>query len=119
MGAHCAINCPGRCSAWKFHVKDDEVVWVDTCIRASTGSATSMTRSPVRACAVVPYRRWMNHPDRINYPMKRAEGAKRGEGKFERISWDEALDTGGQRSSKTSFARRTATRPCTCRTRPA
>ena len=26
---HCAINCPGRCSL-KFHVKDDEVVWVDT-----------------------------------------------------------------------------------------
>ena len=26
---HCAINCPGRCSL-KFHVKDDEVAWVDT-----------------------------------------------------------------------------------------
>ena len=34
---------------------------------------------------------WMYHPDRIKYPYKRV--GKRGEGKWERISWDEAMET--------------------------
>ncbi|TWH49019.1 molybdopterin-dependent oxidoreductase [Sporomusa sp. KB1] len=37
------------------------------------------------------YPTWVYHPDRILYPMKRA--GKKGEGNWERISWDEAYST--------------------------
>lgn len=83
---HCAINCPGRCSL-KFHVQDDEVVWVDTQTSSDAGFDEPQARACLRGRT---YRRWMNHPDRINYPMKRV--GKRGEAKFEQISWDEAIE---------------------------
>ena len=37
----------------------------------------------------VAYREYLYQPDRIMYPMKRA--GKKGEGKWERISWNEAF----------------------------
>lgn len=43
----------------------------------------------------------MYDPDRIPFPLKRAPGAKRGEGKWVRTSWDEALTTIGKKMSDT------------------
>ena len=86
---HCAINCPGRC-ALKFHVKDGEVLWVDTYSNPTNDLDDPQPRACLRGRS---YRRWMNNPDRINYPMKRVEGTKRGDGQYEQISWDEALQT--------------------------
>ena len=46
---------------------------------------------PTRACIRLRgAKEWMYHPDRVNFPLRRA-GA-RGEGKWERIPWDQALD---------------------------
>ncbi len=43
----------------------------------------------------------MYDPDRIPFPLKRAPGTKRGEGKWVRTSWDEALNTIGKKMSDT------------------
>ncbi|MFS7161458.1 selenate/tellurate reductase subunit YnfE [Serratia proteamaculans] len=82
----CSVNCGSRC-ALRLHVRDDEVYWVET---DNTG-LDEYGDHQVRACLCGrSIRRRMNHPDRLNYPMKRV--GKRGEGKFKRISWDEAYD---------------------------
>ncbi|KIM11552.1 MAG: twin-arginine translocation pathway signal protein [Sulfuricurvum sp. PC08-66] len=43
----------------------------------------------------------MYDPDRIPFPLKRAEGSKRGEGKWVRTTWDEALSTIGKKMHDT------------------
>ena len=67
---HCAINCPGRC-ALKLHIKDDELVRVETYATDTDDMDDVQPRACLRGRA---YRAWVNHPDRIYYPMKRVEG---------------------------------------------
>ncbi|MBW2144468.1 MAG: molybdopterin-dependent oxidoreductase [Deltaproteobacteria bacterium] len=75
-------DCGGRC-VLKVHVKDGVAIRVD----ADDGEEPQL-----RACARGrAMRRQMYSPDRLLFPQKRV--GLRGEGKFERISWDEALDT--------------------------
>lgn len=82
----CSVNCGSRC-ALRLHVRDDEVWRVETDNTGEDIYGNHQVRACLRGRSI---RRRMNHPDRLNYPMKRV--GKRGEGKFERISWDEALN---------------------------
>ncbi len=78
----CSHDCGGRC-VLKVHVRGGAVVHIET-----DGGTEPQLRACLRGRA---YRQRVHAPDRLKYPMKRV--GKRGEGKFERISWDEALDT--------------------------
>jgi anaerobic dimethyl sulfoxide reductase subunit A len=75
-------DCGGRC-VLKIHVKDGKAIRVET-----DDGEEPQIRACLRGRAM---RKQMHSPDRLLYPQKRA--GERGEGKFERISWDEALDT--------------------------
>lgn len=78
----CASHCGGACLL-KVHVKDGIIVRIET----DDGDEPQL-RACLRGRA---YRQRVYAPDRLKYPMRRT--GIRGEGKFERISWDEALDT--------------------------
>ena len=80
----CTCDCGGRCTL-KVHVKGGMIVRVEN---ADAASEVLHLRGCARGFA---YRQRVYGSDRLKYPMRRV-GA-RGEGKFERISWDEALDT--------------------------
>jgi anaerobic selenocysteine-containing dehydrogenase len=76
--------CCGRCSR-KARVEDGRVV--DWDLDLESGLPTEWC--PKKRGSYVP--EILNHPDRLKYPQKRVGG--KGEGRWERISWDEALDT--------------------------
>ena len=81
----CAVNCGGQCT-FRYHVKDGKIAYLET---DNTGDPEGLqSRACLRGRSI---RRWINSPDRLTNPMKRS--GKRGEGKFEQISWDEAIDT--------------------------
>ena len=78
----CPHDCPDTCSI-VAQVVDDRV------ISTKGDPAHPFTRGAL--CAkVIRYSERIYSPDRLLYPLRRV-GAK-GEGRFERISWDEALD---------------------------
>ncbi len=80
----CHVNCEGRC-ALRLHVKNDEVYRVETDNTGNDEYGDHQVRACLRGRSI---RRWINDENRLKYPLKRV--GKRGEGKFEQISWDEA-----------------------------
>ncbi|EIT7126720.1 molybdopterin-dependent oxidoreductase [Vibrio parahaemolyticus] len=78
------FDCGGKCDI-RTHVQGGKLVRISTIPDDEVVSEMPLMRACVRGRA---YRKFINHPNRLKYPMKRV--GKRGEGKFERISWDEA-----------------------------
>ena len=81
LGA-CAMDCPDTCS-WIVTVKDGRAV------RLEGDPGHPFTRG-VLCAKVNDYVAYAQSPDRLLYPMRRV--GPKGEGRFARISWDEALD---------------------------
>jgi len=73
----CIVSC-----GTLVHVRDNKVVQVtpDPDHRLSRGFSCERLKYAVK---------WLYHPDQLHHPLKRA--GKRGEGKWRRISWEQAI----------------------------
>jgi len=79
----CPHDCPDTCSM-QFHVKDGALLSV------SGNPDHPMTRGGL-CVKLKDYEKRHYHPNRLLYPMKRV--GPKGSHQFERITWNEALDT--------------------------
>jgi anaerobic selenocysteine-containing dehydrogenase len=79
--AACPHDCPDTC-ALEVHVKDGVALKV-------TGAADHGPTAGVLCTKVARYTERTYHPERLLHPMRRI--GKKGEGRFERISWEEAV----------------------------
>ena len=87
----CHVNCGSRCPL-KAYVKDGTVVRVGIDDEGSDEFAPGkiyQMRSCVRGRTG---RQRIYNETRVQRPLKRVEGTKRGEGIYEEISWEEAID---------------------------
>ena len=78
------FDCGGKCDI-RAHIKNGALTQITTRPDDDIDEFMPMMRGCVRGRG---YRRFVNNPERLKYPMKRV--GKRGEGKFKRISWEEA-----------------------------
>ena len=75
----CCHDCGGRC-VLRAHVKDGKIIRFET-----DNGPNPQIRACLRGRA---YRQRLYSPHRLKHPLRRI--GERGEGRFERISWDEA-----------------------------
>ena len=86
----CHVNCGSRCPL-KLYVKDGTVVRVGNDNDGTDDFGPDQLyqmRSCVRGRTV---RQVIYNEGRLQKPLKRVEGTKRGEGAYEEISWDQAI----------------------------
>ncbi|MBA5776684.1 molybdopterin oxidoreductase family protein [Stappia sp. F7233] len=79
----CPHDCPSTCAL-------DVEVLEDGRIGRVRGSSDNLYTAGVICAKVARYAERLYHPDRVLHPLKRV--GRKGEGRFERVSWDEALD---------------------------
>ncbi len=79
---NCCQGCHCECGVL-VHVRDGKVVRIEGDPEHPMNRGYTCVNGRAQPQVV-------HHPDRLKYPMRRV--GERGEGKWERISWDEALD---------------------------
>lgn len=94
VSSTCPMDCPDTCAL--------EVTVEDGRVTAIGGAAAHPTTQGFICSKVSRFHRRLDHPDRLLHPLRRT-GAK-GEGRFERISWDEALSEVAERLRQTAEA---------------
>jgi anaerobic selenocysteine-containing dehydrogenase len=77
----CPHDCPDTC-ALEVHVRDGVALKV-------TGSASHGPTAGVLCTKVARYTERTYHPNRLLHPLRRI--GRKGEGRFERVSWEEAI----------------------------
>jgi anaerobic selenocysteine-containing dehydrogenase len=88
FGTHC-VNCvPGDCPVYVF-VKDGKVVREEAAGVLETVEPGVPDMNPLVCQKGLAWSLEHDAADRLRYPLRRA--GERGEGRWERISWDEAL----------------------------
>ncbi len=100
----CDINCGANCACvLKVRLKDGRITAVEPDDRYNTNIGREdrvlsdldliHTKVQRRGCPMAwTWDKLLYHPDRILYPLLREPGSQRGEARFKRISWDDALD---------------------------
>ncbi len=85
----CSNNCGSAC-VLKCYTQEGKVIRIETdnLVKDNWDDGIFQVRACPRGRSL---RRYAYSEHRLKYPLKRV--GKRGEGKFERITWDEALDT--------------------------
>jgi anaerobic selenocysteine-containing dehydrogenase len=76
-------GCHGGCGVL-VHVRDGTIIKIE-------GDPDFPTNHGSMCSKGLAFHQLVYHPDRVKYPLKRV--GKKGEGKWQRISWDEAFDT--------------------------
>ncbi|MDP2644132.1 MAG: molybdopterin-dependent oxidoreductase [Desulfobacterales bacterium] len=87
--------CHNHCKV-EVHVRDGRLEKIEG---DKTHLAAPLLARVVKSCPRAgAAAEWFHHPERLNYPLKRA--GEKGEGKWDRISWEQALDEISERLRK-------------------